>query len=295
MADQPLRLRPDADLEAALRGLADDIAWPSATARPDGADLAAMVRLRIQAAPRSSGSSRSRWTWRPARRALVAAFLILLAIAAVAGGAVLGLPGLRLILGPAPISPAPSLIPSSAPAGSSSPAGSAAANPGQASDAPGSALGLGERVALQDLDARAGFTVTLPSDPTLGAPDAAYVNPSQGGQVALVWRSSPTLGRTSAPDVGLVLTEFRGAVDGGFFSKAIGTGTTIASVKIHGEPGFWITGDPHLLFYTGPSGFIYDERRWVSDALLWSNGPITYRLETSLGRAVALRIADSTF
>jgi hypothetical protein len=150
-------------------------------------------------------------------------------------------------------------------------------------------------VALQDLDARAGFTVTLPSDPALGAPDAAYVNPSLGGQVALVWRSSPTLGRTSAADVGLVLTEFRGAVDGGFFSKAIGIGTTVGSVKVHGEPGFWITGDPHLLFYTGPSGFLYDERRWVGDALLWSNGPVTYRLETSLGRAVALRIADSTF
>lgn len=299
MADQPMRLRSDADLEAALRELAQEIAWPSAldiSAQPDGSDLAAVVRLRIQAAPRPSGDTprmagalRSRWSWRPAPRALVAALLILLALAAVAGGAVLGLPGLRLILGPAPGSPPPSLGPSS------SPVAIVSASPGQASDAPGSALGLGELVALQDLDARAGFTVTWPSDPVLGPPDAAYVSASLGGQVGLVWRSAPSLGPTLGPDVGLVLTEFRGKVDGGFFSKAMGNGTTAETVTVHGEPGFWITGDPHLLFYTGPSGLIYDERRWVGDALLWSNGPITYRLETSLGRAAALRLAGSMF
>jgi hypothetical protein len=65
------------------------------------------------------------------------------------------------------------------------------------------------------------------------------------------------------------------------------------AVRVNEGPGFWLTGDPHFLFYTGPDGFVHDPRRWVGDALLWANGPITYRLETSLGEQRALGMADS--
>jgi hypothetical protein len=153
---------------------------------------------------------------------------------------------------------------------------------------------LGVPVALSDLDARAGFAVTWPSDPAIGPPDAAYIDPALGGQVALVWRSRSDLPDTLEPGVGLILTEFRGAVDDGFFSKALGTGTTAQPVLVHDEHAFWLTGDPHFLFYTGRDGFTtYDGRRWIGDALLWARGPITYRLEASLGREWALRTAGS--
>jgi hypothetical protein len=148
-------------------------------------------------------------------------------------------------------------------------------------------------VPLAELDARAGFAVTWPSDPALGPPDAAYVDPTLGGQVALVWRTSASLPATLEPGIGLVLTEFRGITDAGFFSKALGTGTTTTAVLVKGEHGFWLTGDPHFLFYTGPNGFIHDPRRWIGDALIWTRGPVTYRLETSLGRDVAIRFAES--
>ena len=88
MADQALHLRPDADLEAALRAFGEDVAWPEAPA-----DLAAIVRARIESSPRTAEPARSRWSWWPARRALVAAVLILLALAALAGAAGLGSPG----------------------------------------------------------------------------------------------------------------------------------------------------------------------------------------------------------
>jgi hypothetical protein len=285
MADRPLDLLSDADLEAALRGLTDGIAWPES--RPvsgDGPDLAATVRARIDAAqpggaaaPRTIGTPRARLNWRPARRALVAAVIILLALAVLAGAAGLGLPGLRLILGPAPVSPPPSLEPSRSPA----------------AGVPGATMGLGRQVSLADLDARAGFAVTWPADPAIGPPDAAYVDPTKGGQVALVWRSREGLPDTLEPGVGLVLTEFRGAVDDGFFSKALGSGTRVQPATVHGQRAFWLSGDPHFLFYQGPDGSIHESRDWIGDALLWARGPITYRLETSLGQDAATRLAES--
>lgn len=285
MADQPLHLRSDGDLETALRAFGESVAWPSA-ATGDGPDIAAQVRTRIESSPRTVVPARPRWTWWPARRALVAAVLILLVLAALAGAAGLGLPGLRLILGPAPVSPPPSLTPSA------SPAAGASGTPSVAG-APGSTMGLGQRVPLDKLDAIARFDVAWPSDPALGPPDAAYVDPTLGGQVALVWRSRPGLPDTLEPGVGLVVTAFRGTADGGFYSKALGSGTTVQSVPVGDDRGFWLSGDPHFLFYEGPDGFVHDPRRWVGDALLWTRGAITYRLETSLGQAAAIRLAES--
>ena len=272
MADQPLHLRSDADLEAALRGFGESVAWPEAPA-----NLAAAVRARIEATPRTVEPTRSRWSWWPARRALVAAVLILLVLAALAGASALGLPGLRLILGPAPVSPPPSLVPSASPA----------------AGAPGSTLGLGKQVALDDLDSLAGFDVTWPSDPSLGPPDAAYIDQTLGGQVALVWRSREGFPDTLEPGVGLIVTAFRGTAEGGFYSKAISAGTTVQSVEVGDDRGFWLSGAPHFLFYEGPAGDIHDPRRWVGDALIWTRGAITYRLETSLDRAEAIRLAEA--
>ena len=227
--------------------------------------------------PRTARPTRGRWSWAPARRALVAAVLILLALAALAGAAGLGLPGLRLILGPAPVSPPPSLVPSASPAEGS----------------PGSTLGLGVEVPLWDLDAQAGFPVAWPSDPAVGPPDAAYIDRQLGGQVALVWRSRDGLPDTLAPGVGLIVTAFRGTTDSGFFSKALSSGTTIKSVDVGDDGAFWLSGAPHFLFYEGPNGNVHDPRRWIGDGLMFTRGAITYRLETSLGEADAIGLAES--
>ncbi len=290
MADEPLRLRSVSDIETALGGLADAIDWPTAApAGGGGRDLAAAVRSRIEAAPLAGIAARPSWTWRPARRALVAAVLLLLALAVIATAAGFGLPGLRLVFGPAPVSPPPSLAASPAPGVSARPGTGGTPD----STLPGRSIGLGEAVSLDALDARAGFTVTWPSDPLVGPPDAAWIDPALGGQVALVWRSDAGLPATLEPGVGLVLTEFQATIDSGFYSKALGNGTTATAVLVHGRPGYWLTGDPHFLFYTGPNGFVHEERRWVGDALIWAVGPITYRLETSLDRDAAIRLAES--
>jgi hypothetical protein len=64
-------------------------------------------------------------------------------------------------------------------------------------------------------------------------------------------------------------------------------------VRVGDARGYWLSGEQHLFFWEGPEGFVDDARRWVGDVLVWADGPITYRLETSLGREAAIRIAES--
>jgi hypothetical protein len=305
VADQPLvplHLRSDADLVAALRALDREVAWPSPVPAGAEPDIASLVRARLEGQRtttdpriRDAGRSWRRWSWSPARRALIVAIIALLALAAIAGAAGLGLPGLRIIFGEPSATPSgPSATAGSSPAAGSvvpsrSPGSSRTPVPGP----PGSGLGLGELVGLDALDGRAGFAVRKPADPSIGPPDAAWVAPDLNDQVSLVWASSDRVPATHEPGVGLVLTAFRGAVPDGWFAKTIGPGTTVQLVIVDGHRGYWITGDPHLFFYEGPSGFVDDTRRWVGDVLMWAEGPITYRLETSLGREAAIAIAES--
>ena len=291
MADRQLHLLPDADLEAALRGLVPAVAWPSA-AVPGGADLAGAVRTRIEAmpVPRGSGDSSAgrsggwRRSWRPARRALVLALVALMALAAIAGALVLGLPGLRISLGEAPQGPPPSVNPTAGPTTSETPA------------VLGRRMNLGEPLEPGDtegLDARAGFDVQMPTDPALGQPAAVYIDDDKGGQVTALWATRVGLPATLEPGVGLLLSQFRGTVDDGFFEKPTRIGTTIERVQVAGRGGFWLSGDPHILFWESADGFVDDPRRWVGDVLLWSNGEITYRLETASGRDEAIRLAET--
>lgn len=211
---------------------------------------------------------------------MLIALLALIGLVAIAGAATLGLPGLRLLLGGGSVSPPPSIEPSRSP------------SPGS----PGASMDLGDPMSPNDraaIDARAGFEVRWPADPLLGPPDAAYLDATKRGQVSLVWASRPDLPATLEPGVGLVMTQFRGSVDPGFFDKVLGSDTTVDSVGVSGHRGYWLSGAPHFFFYSGPGGEVQDGRRWVGDALLWAEGPITYRLESALGREATIRIAES--
>jgi hypothetical protein len=266
-------------LELALTDLGGAIAFPA-----PASDFAARVTARIEAAPAAEPAWRRWRRWasapggtRPVRRSLLIAVALLLVAATVAVAIGLGLPGIRLIFGPAPTPPA-----------TVGPSGSAA------SLEPGATLGLGERVELADLASRAAFPIRYPTDPLVGRPDTAWIDPTKAGQVSLVWRSRPDLPATIDPGVGLLLGQFNGRLDQGMISKMIDSGTTVERVRVGADPGFWITGDPHFFFYEDADGrVVEDSRRWVGDTLLWTNDGLTYRLETALGREVAIRIAES--
>ena len=277
MAEQRLLQLSDDELGAALSGLAPAVAWPEARLAPDGPDLATRVRARLVAAtpPARRGS-----TWR-LRPALVLAIVALLVLAAVAGAVAFGVPGIRLIFGDPGGTPPPAVASPTAPA-----TGGASVPPA------GSSLDLGEQVEPATLADRVDFPVLFPTDSALGAPDAAYV--SSRDEVALVWAPSDELPPTVESDIGLLIMQFRGSVSPEPIGKIISSGTVVEPVRIGEGSGYWITGNPHVYFYMSPEGeHIEEGRRWVGDALIWQRGDQTYRIETSLGRDAAIRIAES--
>jgi hypothetical protein len=270
--DAELTGMPLSALEVELVELGHALAFPVPSS-----NFAAAVGERIRARPRRSWFGVRPAFRRPMSRAVLIAIALLLVVAAVAAAIGFGLPGLRIIFG--------------GPGASGAPPASPAASRPSPSGAPGSAMGLGGAVPLAELDGQAGFHVLLPVDPTLGAPDAAYL---MDGRVALAWGPREGFPPTLEPGVSLVISEFRGNVDQGYFEKVLGTGTTLKRVTVRGVAGYWISGDPHFFFYTDPSGHqVGDSHRVVGDTLVWASDGLTFRIESSIGMADTIRIAES--
>ena len=277
---QPLQAISDETLANALRELGAAVAFPSSAGSGGQADLAALARARIVALDvRPRGGAR-RWPGfgfgfdvRPMRRALILAVALLLVLAAIAGAVGLGLPGLRIIFGD---------VPSAQPT---------ASLPRASSSAPlGSDLGLGTALPLAEVERLAGFDLVLPPD-EIGPPDVAYL---AGERAALVWATRPGLPPTAAAGVGLLISEFRGRVESGYFNKVLDGGTKLTRVTVNGSPGYWIEGDTHFFYYVGADGEpVDDTHRLVGDVLMWSAGEITYRIESGLGMDAAIELAES--
>jgi len=262
----------DVALEGALRDLATALAYPAAGSA--ASDIASRVRQRIVAEPPAS-ARRNPFGWlggRPIRRSLVVAIAALLVLAAVAGAVTFGLPGIRIIFG----GPTPSLI-----ASPSAPIGSPV----------GQALGVGTLLSIEDAERLADLDLILPPDPAIGPPDAAYL---LANRVALVWSERPGLPADPATGVGLLLSEFKGTIDDGYFQKTLESGTEVTPVTVNGGPGYWISGPPHFFWFVDPSGQAIDDvHRVVGDTLIWTDGDVTYRLESQLGMDEAIRLAES--
>ncbi|MEO5939707.1 MAG: hypothetical protein ABIZ72_02235 [Candidatus Limnocylindrales bacterium] len=294
MTDRRLPLG-DADLEAALRNLGGLLAVPgTAVAGPDPARRA---RLRIEQGARGPARAR-RWSWltpnggRRVGRGVALALVAVVALAAVAGAIGLGLPGIRIV--PAPTSTAVASGPAASgpatPRPTASPRTGPSPSPTVASPL-GSNLGLGDPTSTGALDGAVDFPVAIPARPGLGSPMTAWI---RDARLSLVWAATATLPATAEPGVGLVLTQFRGSLEAGYFEKLVGQGTTVETVVVGAGVGYWISGAPHEIVYIGPSGDpVFDSRRSVGDTLLWARGDVTYRLETSLGRAATIAVAES--
>ena len=274
MAEQRFPMSGPADdaLEQALRGVAPAIAFP--IAGEPGRDIATAVRARLE-----SPVARSPVGWmrvlpgaRSMRRSLVLALAALLVLVAVAAAVGLGLPGIRIIVGDPPSPP---------PTPSATRSGIAPL---------GSALGLGAAVPFGDVESLAGFEPLLPADPAVGEPDAAFIS---RGRVALVWAGRPGL-PAGADGIGLLISQFRGSVDEGYYEKIVDSGVAPERVTVDGSRGYWITGPPHFFVYIDASGDpVEDSHRLVGDTLIWTRGDITLRLESSLGREGAIEVAES--
>jgi hypothetical protein len=257
---------PPDELEARLTALRSSIAWPSS------ADLAGAVGARL-ARP---AQRRGWWTSvRPVRRALLAAAALVLLLAATVAALSFLVPGLRILQQPSGATLPPVATPSVSPG---SPLGFA--------------LGLGSAAEPEVASDVAGFELLLPTDPSIGPPDETY---AAQRRISLLWRASEALPETEAPGVGLIVTQFRGLVDEGWYEKIVITGeTTVERVDVAGGRGWWVSGEPHQLVYRDESGRAVEEtRRVVGDVLIWRQGDITIRIESSLGQAATIRLAET--
>jgi hypothetical protein len=153
----------------------------------------------------------------------------------------------------------------------------------------------GERTSLDDARRRVHFTVRQPTVPELSAPDVVLLDTTGGAErVTLLYGDRTGLPPTQVPGVSALLVEFRAAVDSAFFGKAVGPGTTLEEVTVNGGRGFWLAGAPHFFFYRDPSGAILQETlRLAGNTLIWEQDGLTLRLEASVTKDQALRIAAS--
>ena len=284
---RPLATLGDDELGAELRSLAAWLDGPTVGVPAGAADPARRARLRIEAA---GGRTGRRWpphgfgSARPVRRSLVLAILALIVLAAIVGAIGFGVPGIRIFFTGA--SPAPST--SLAPSATSTLAASASPTlPGP----PGSDLDLGFLTTSAEAPNLTEFGLLRPTDPAIGVPDTIWY---REGRLTLIWTSRPGLPDTEAAGIGLLLTELRGSVDREFIGKMVGSGTTLTPVMVSGSTGYWIAGALHDFFYLDANGqVVNDGRRAVGDTLIWTRGTVTFRLETSLGREAAIRIAET--
>jgi hypothetical protein len=219
-----------------------------------------------------------RWTWPRLSRGVVLALLALLVAGAVAGAAILGVPGIRILFTEQLERPEPAFT-----------------APPRALDQMRQ-LGLGALTSLDDVRTRVEMTVEPPADRVLGPPDAVFLDPSlAGGMVSMVWTARPDLGPAGPSGVGLLISQFDGSVNPGGFQKLVDQGVGIEEVSVAGAPGWWLHGATHLFLRGTGTGAEYPvvETRLAGDTLVWERDGLTYRLEGSLGLERALEIAAS--
>ena len=142
--------------------------------------------------------------------------------------------------------------------------------------------GLGEEVSLAEARRRAGFDLVRPE--ALGEPSA--VRAAGGGMVSFVYGEGQK--------VRVVFSQARGRTGSAFLKKVAGSGAGVRQVTVSGEPGLFISGEPHFFSWVGADGSERFEPVYLArDVLLWQRGPLLLRLEGELTLVRARAVAAS--
>jgi hypothetical protein len=174
--------------------------------------------------------------------------------------------GARLVLGSAEVRIRPGVTPSGPPL-----------VPGE----------LGAPVSLAELAREVGFGVGLPDGP---APDQAHVVRTQQGEPAalVAWAAGDRYPSIPGTAWGLVVLQTRGPSE--VTVKDVDRFEDLRRVRVHGRMAFWIDAPHQLVVITddGPRSFAVR-----GNVLIWSDGAVTFRMETSLPLREAVALAES--
>jgi hypothetical protein len=157
---------------------------------------------------------------------------------------------------------------------------------------PTDTLGPGVVVTLEQARAAANFQVRVPAKPA-DAPTIRLSRTDSQPVVSLTYAPTDALPDPHHLGVGLLVTEFRGDLIPEFLGKFVGPDTTVEDVSVDGVAGFWLGGAPHEIFVHGPNGDRPETLRLAENTLVWERNGVTYRIESALPKADALRIAAS--
>lgn len=143
-------------------------------------------------------------------------------------------------------------------------------------------LTLGDPVSRAEARQRAGFPL-LELDET---PDAVYL-----GERGTVWF---VYGKPDAVRLLVAQTPNVRVDEPSLFKKLAAEGTSVNDVTVRGEDGFFLGGDPHLVFLVDEGGEVVGESaRLAQEVLVWTESGRTVRLEGDLSEEEALRVAAS--
>ena len=241
------------ELELQLLALREDVAWPPTP------DLATVVQARVAREPqrRRRGAGRPAWL----APAVAAVVVLLLALGAVLAASPsvratvrdwLGIGSVRI----ARVQRLPDI-------------------------SPPPKLELGRRASSAAADRYLGSPIATVR--ALGAPDAIYLGDTSPARVSLVYAARPGLPPGTA-GVGALLDQIQGDALI-YVEKLVAGNVPITRLRVNGAPGYFIGG--------AHSVNLPDELRprLAGNTLVWVRDAVTYRLETKLGRAAALRLA----
>jgi hypothetical protein len=150
-------------------------------------------------------------------------------------------------------------------------------------------LDLGTRYAtVEEAATAAGFQPRVPE--SLGAPDDVYYL-SGRHTVTLLYHPRAGLPATDDPEVGALVMQAPASLPDQPFVKVVDSRTTVKPVTVNGGSGYWISGAPHAYFFY--RGGMDDRFRLAGNVLIWNQGSLVIRIESSLGQAEATGVAHS--
>jgi hypothetical protein len=143
----------------------------------------------------------------------------------------------------------------------------------------------GTPTTLQQAQASVRFDLLVPKGD--GSPDHVFLAADPpGGQVTLVY------GRLSRPR--LLINEFTGEGIGEAILKTVGPDTAVEATEVKGEHAIWLGGHTHLFRFVDADGVTRQfDTRLAGNTLVWEHGRLTIRLEGSLTKRKALKLARS--